>query len=358
MKNTEQGYKKDMVTVFYLCLWTAAGILSFYLVTRLLLPFVIAWLCALVFQPLINKFVGRRRGRARRAVSALILMVVLSLMLYGAVALVNRAYSEILRLAEYLAKNSGNIMKSLGAYGTLIAEKLHIDTGSEQMLTMAMSLLENAVSSLSSKLTSWAGAFLLKLPDILFVTVIFILAAFYMSGDFDGVNRYLMSLVPERWARKLRSMKKRVLITTVKYFRAYLILLVITFLELLVAFTVLRIDYALLLAAVIAILDILPAIGVGTVLLPWSAYLLFRGDTALALSLAAVYIVITVIRQIAESHVIGSQLGIPPLATLFAVYVGFKLCGVVGMIIAPLAALLIKNVIEFYQRRAETESAL
>lgn len=355
MKIQNEDYKRDMVTVFYLCLWSALGILIFFILTRLVLPFVIAWLCALLFQPLINKFVGKRQGRVRKAASTAILIVVISLMLYFTVALINRGLSEIYRLADYFAENSDSIISYVTENGKKIAEKLHIDTDSDYLLDMAMTMLQNALTSLSAKLTSWAASFIMKLPGILFVTVIFVLAAFYISGDFENVNRYISELFPERAARKLRNMKSRILGTTIRYFRAYLILLCITFFELLVAFMILRIDYALLLAAVIAILDILPAIGVGTVLIPWAVFLLFRGETALGLSLLAVYVIITVIRQVAESHVIGSQLGISALATLFSVYVGFRLCGIIGMIIAPLAALVVKSFVEFYKNKSSDD---
>ena len=351
------GYKRHMVIGFYLLCAFALGIILFFLVTRLMLPFVIAWFTALLFQPLINKFVRCRKGKLRKIVSSVILTVALSLLLYLVVLLINRAYSEVMRLAEYFAMNSDKIIEEIGAFGEGIKEKLSLGESGDYLGRMLTGMIENAVSSLSSKLTTGAASFLMKLPNILFVTLIYILACFYISGDFEGINRFFSSLLPERSAVKFQRIKNKIFRTTVKYFRAYLILLLITFAELLVAFLILKVDYALILAAVIALLDILPAIGVGTVLVPWAVILFFKGDIAMGVSLLVVYLIITVIRQVAEGHIIGSQLGISALATLFSVYVGLRLCGVFGMIIAPLAALLVKNAIEYYRLEKNSSSA-
>lgn len=352
MELPKGGYRRHMVIGFYVICALLLGALVFFLVTRLMLPFVIAWFTALLFQPLINRFVRCRKGRVRKAVSTLILSIVLSLLLYIAVALVNRGYSEVIRLAEYFAMNSEGIIDQLTAFGEGLKERFNLTDKGDYLGQMLLGMLENGVSSLSSRLTTGAASFLMKMPNIIFVTVIYILACFYMSGDFDGINRYFSSLLPEKSAVRFQRIKNKIFRTTLKYFRAYLILLLITFAELLIAFLILKIDYALLLAAIIAILDILPAIGVGTVLVPWAIILFIKGQVGMGVALIAVYLIITVIRQIAESHIIGSQLGISALATLFSVYVGFRLCGVFGMIIAPLAALLVKNAVEYY--RTET----
>ncbi len=345
----EDRYKKHKAICFYAAVFIVITVASFYIITRLMMPFVIAWIVALMFRPLIDRCV-RRTGIPRKIISTVMLMIVLSLVLYSAAALIDRGYGELKRLAEYLANNSESIVSTFTGFGKKIMNKFHVgsDIDVDYINSMAKRVLENSVASLSAKLTSWVASFFVKLPEIIFVTVIFIMASFYISADVDKVNKYISSLFPERLARRLGSFKNKILNTAARYLRAYLILLCITFVELLISFLILKIDYALLLAAIIALLDILPAIGVGTVLLPWAAILLFRGNIKLAIALIVVYVIITVIRQVAESYIIGTQLGISALATLFAVYVGFRIAGILGMVVAPLAALLIKNAISLY----------
>ena len=119
------------------------------------------------------------------------------------------------------------------------------------------------------------------LPEKLFVLLIFLMAAFYLTLDFDRTEQKLASLLPARFVRVFGNIKGRLSRTVIAYIRAYLILLLITFAELLLAFSILRIRYALLLALLISLLDVLPAIGVGTVLLPWAGFCLLTGGTVL-----------------------------------------------------------------------------
>ncbi len=117
----------------------------------------------------------------------------------------------------------------------------------------------------------------------------------------------------------------------------------ITFLELFVAFTVLGIKYAFLIALVIAVIDILPVLGTGTVLIPWSIFLLLIGDYYTGIALIIVYIVIAVIRQIIEPKIVGKYIGLYPLLTLVAMYTGLRVMGVLGLITFPLIIIIVKK---------------
>ena len=119
--------------------------------------------------------------------------------------------------------------------------------------------------------------------------------------------------------------------------------MLITFGELAVGFLLLRVDLALLLAALVALVDALPVFGTGTVLLPWAVLALLGGETGLALGLLALYAAVSFVRSLLEPKLVGGKVGLPPLAALLAMYVGFRAFGVAGMILSPLAAILIKQ---------------
>ncbi len=345
------GYKRDMVLFFYIVMWSFVALAVIFVLTKLMMPFVAAWLCALLLQPLINKFAGKKKGKFRKLMTGFIILTVLFLIVYLFFLVINRAYNEIFSFAEYLAENSERIISSVSTKLLKLAERFHIDTDSEYLFKMGLALLENGASSLSAKLTSFAAGLVMKLPGFLFLTVVFVMAAFYLSADFQKINGYIGGLFPASISRKIKGLEKKIVGTALKYFRAYLILLLITFSQLLIAFLILKIDYAVILAAIIAFLDILPAIGVGTVLVPWAIILFFKGESTLAIALLVTFAVIALVRQIAESHIIGSQLGISPLATLLSVYIGLRLFGVIGMLTAPLFALLVKNITDFYRQK-------
>ena len=125
-----------------------------------------------------------------------------------------------------------------------------------------------------------------------------------------------------------------------KLIKGYAILMLMTFLELLAGFLILRVKYALLLSLLIAVVDILPVLGTGTVLIPWGIAGLILKNTALGIGILVLYAVITVIRNFAEPKIIGKQIGINPLFTLLSMFIGIKLLGFAGVIIFPTALIV------------------
>ena len=135
------------------------------------------------------------------------------------------------------------------------------------------------------------------------------------------------------------------------YLKAYLILLAITFGELLAAFLLLRVRFAITLALLIALLDALPVLGVGTVLIPWGAVELFTGDWKRGAILLVLWLAMTLFRQFIEPRIVGAKLGLHPLAALCAVWVGAKLLGLWGLFLAPVGAILLGGVLESHREK-------
>ena len=124
----------------------------------------------------------------------------------------------------------------------------------------------------------------------------------------------------------------------------------LTFAELSLGFFLLRIGYPFLLALLTALLDILPILGVGIILLPFALFSLVTGHVGRGVGLLVLYAAITVIRQIAESHLVGKSLGLHPILMLVSFYVGLGLFGVAGFLLGPAIAMLAKALFE--QREA------
>lgn len=346
MTPLEPQYQKHRAVFFYAAMAVIAALLIFALI-KLLLPFAIAWLLALLLQPTIS-WLTRKTGLKRGVVSIAILLILISLggaLLYG---LGGRMLLELRNFAERIADRADEIGAWFDRTVKLLKEKLPLigEIEPETLSGVGSGLLRDALTTLSAKLTSALGGMLVKLPHFFFVLVIFLMAAFYLCADFERVSRYLSSLFPMSAVRKLGKLKRLIFSTTLRYLRAYFILLMITFGELLIAFLILRIEYAFTLALLIALLDALPAIGVGTVLLPWALISLMMGNWQRAVALAVIYAIVTVVRQIAEPHVVGAQLGLHPLASLAAVYAGYKLAGIWGLLFAPVAAILLKGLFD------------
>lgn len=131
--------------------------------------------------------------------------------------------------------------------------------------------------------------------------------------------------------------------TIANMLKGYISIMFITFVELSVGLTVLQAPNSILLAALIAVVDILPVLGTGTVLIPWSLISLITGDTFLGIGLIILYVVILIVRNIIEPKFIGKRIGLKPLVTLVSMYLGMKLAGVAGMFIFPLVVAFLKN---------------
>jgi len=352
------AYKRHFIYFGYAVMFFLIFRASAYLISNYLLPFAVAWLCALFFQPLINAC-ARITRIPRKVIGVILLILVLALGITLAVFLVNRAYTELKEIVAGLGGNSGRIVEKISGIEQGILDRL--DPGNSgngryisEIITQAV---DNAVERLTSGITGKLGDFAMKLPEIFFITAVFIMASFYLVADFGRVNSFVASVLPERTVSFLKIVKNRIFDAAAKYFRAYMIILGITFSELLVAFLILKVKYALVIAAGIALLDMLPAIGTGAVLAPWAIISFINGDIVKGISFAAVYLIIAVVRQIIEPHIVGNSLGIPAIVTLIAMYIGFRSAGVFGIIIAPFATVLAKNVVTYFfesKNRAST----
>lgn len=353
----ESKYAKHRAIFFYAIL-VIAGALLIFAGIKFLLPFAIAWLIALLLQPAIS-WLTRKTGLRRGVVSIALLLLLFaggSALLYY---LGGRMILELSDFGRQLGGRADEISAFFDRFEGWIVQKLPMLAALEPETISGLGgdLLKDALTALSSKLTAAAGSILMKLPRFFFVLVIFLMASFYLCADFERVSRYLSSLLPMSAVRKLGKLKRLVFSTTLRYLRAYFILLLITFAELLVAFLLLRIEYALTLALLLALLDALPAIGVGTVLLPWALISLLLGQPGRAIALVVIYVIVTVVRQVAEPHIVGAQLGLHPLASLAAVYAGYKLAGIVGLLFAPVAAILLRGLLDLVRAFWQTQDA-
>lgn len=248
-------------------------------------------------------------------------------------------------IAEYgsfeamLSAWMGNIEDTLTSVG-LLGEGGADGTFREKLYGMLSGLVSTLLSSLASALPVVAGRILSALPSFLFASVIAIISAFYFCIDRDRITQMLRSVLPNRMRERLPQWRARMHHVSLRYVKAYLLLMGITFTILLVGFLLLRVSYALLLAVLAAVIDMLPILGVGTLLIPWAVILLIQKNYYLGFGLLILYAVCTLIRQIMEPKLIGKSLGLHPWVTILVTYVGWKLFGVLGLLFAPILTLI------------------
>ncbi|MCI5515415.1 MAG: sporulation integral membrane protein YtvI [Eubacterium sp.] len=187
-----------------------------------------------------------------------------------------------------------------------------------------------------------------NIPSVLIGIVIGFVAWIFFTKDYDKVVRFIQRQMPKDKKNTLVEFKQVFYKTILTMFRAYGLIMCITFGELLLGFSILSMlgimknGYFALIAAGIAIFDILPVAGSGGILIPWAIVCLVTGNYKQAIGLIIIYVVITVIRQYIEPKIVGTSLGVNPIVTLMGLYFGLKLFGFIGMFVVPITIMTLK----------------
>ena len=329
----------------------AAGVATLLLGVRLLLgvllPFVLAWGLSLLIAPAANALT-RKTGIPRAVWAVLLLLLVLGGLIAAISAGVARGVRELEELLAALPAGEdlpdgepidwfGKITAGVGMFRRAgVGEKYGVFR--ERFNAMVSEALSSLAGTLSAELPGLAGKLIAAMPSVLLFAVVTVIAGFYFCVEPGQVGKFLSAHLPQRWAGRLPSLRARAKSISFRYLRAYLLILLVTFAQLFVGFLILRVRYAFLLSLLIAVVDFLPVLGVGTVLIPWAVVALFQKNFYLGFGLLILYVAVTVLRQIIEPRLIGKSLGLHPLAALIAGYAGWRWFGFLGMALGPIAA--------------------
>ncbi len=202
------------------------------------------------------------------------------------------------------------------------------------------------VSGGMSLITGWVTNLAAALPQVFLFLVVTLISLTYFSVDYDKICEFARSMLPKRALEIVRRLRATVVTVVKKYISSYLLILLITYFVMLIGLWILRVDHAPVIAMFIALLDILPVIGVGTVLLPWGIIEIVMGNRMLGIGLIALFAINAVIRQMSEPKIVGKSLDLHPIITLMMIYVGYSLFGIAGMLILPVIAVSISAILK------------
>jgi sporulation integral membrane protein YtvI len=186
----------------------------------------------------------------------------------------------------------------------------------------------------------------MKIPTILTALIIGCIAAFYMLYDYDKISNTIKKPLSPKTTQFVDLFNNKVLMSMIKMIGSYVLISAICFGELCIGFLILGIQDALFIAIIIALLDVLPIVGSGAVLVPWGVASMVFGDPIRGVGLIVLWIVIVIVRQIVEPKIVGTQLGLHPLITIISMYVGLQLMGGLGLVMGPLYVIIWKAMIE------------
>lgn len=314
-----------------------------------LMPFVLGLVVAWIFNRPI-RFCQKKWGAPRKALSLVFLLI--SFALLGGI-LVGFGYAAIGQTRSFLQNWESlwsGAMKTLNSITAAVEDWLEplpptVYNQAAGLLDGFVDWLGRVVPNLLGGMAGRAGSFAMSIPSFLISLVIFIMAAYFITADYP----HLRFLATSRMPSELRGFFSRVKETAVTafggYVKAQLILSFIIFWILLVGFFIIGQPYALLLAVVLAVLDFIPIIGSGTVMVPWAVIDIFLKDYRHAIELMVIWGVVAVFRRVGEPKVVGDQTGLPPITSLLCIFVGMKLGGVLGMVFAPAVYMVFLNIV-------------
>ncbi len=284
------------------------------------MPFVIGGVIALIANPLV-KFFEKRLKIVRKHGTWLVIVGVLVLVIaicYLALSwLVREGVAFVAHLPEiYAAISEG--LQEIGVEASFLTENISFPT---------LSVATDAVSNL---------------PNLLVQAIFMFLAAYFFIADKEKISAGLNKIVPdslvERWDWTKKIFSKAVGGYFVAQFKIMGVIAVLLF----VGFLILDVEYATLLALIIAFLDFIPFLGTGTAIWPWAAFQLATGDYYMAIGLMIIYLICLLVHQLLQPKFVGDTVGMDPLTTLIFMFIGYRISGVLGMIIAvPIGIILI-----------------
>ena len=274
-----------------------------------------------------------------------------------AVFVADRILIELTRLSSSLAEEGGGelgqLISSTVDYVSNLTSRLPIIRdirkagGLEEVWdkidAAAASSITNAISSFGRDFGEKITGFIATLPSMLVGVAVVLIASYYFSTG--NAAKCVRSLIPQRLHESASRLKQRVLSAVFGWARAYLLLTSLTFCILFTGFLILKVKYAFLLALLVALVDVLPVLGTGTVLIPWAIFSVVSGNAKLGAGLLILYGAATLFHEIAEPKIVGKTLGLPPLLTLVTMYAGLRFFGVFGMLSFPAIVMMAKSVL-------------
>lgn len=327
--------------------------LLFFYLSKVTYPFLIGLIIAFCINPIVNLF--EKKGRMPRSLAVLLALIIIFALFAGLITLL---IAEIVSGANYIAKVVPEHLDTLinytekivtaqivPFYNNLTSMFSKLDAGQQDTIILN-------IQNVGKKIGSTVGTFIQNLfgnipnilswfPNAATVLIFSLLGTFFISKDWHKLAGLGERLLPERAKASIKTVFIDLKKALFGFVRAQLTLISITTVIILFGLLILRVDYAITIALIAGIVDILPYLGTGVVFVPWIIYEIIANDMGMAIGLGVLYVIVLVQRQIMEPKILSSNIGLDPLATLIALFVGFKTIGFLGLIVGPVTLVVI-----------------
>ncbi len=370
-----------IVTVLYYSIFIAAFFLFMKYAFGIMLPFIVAFIIAAILQKPLNFIASKSRKLPKGFLGAILSVSVFAIIL-GLISLIGvRIGVAVKDFISYFTDRCS----SLGEFFEVLKKGYFELEISEMLPAEANNAVTGAIDSLRdyvvsgdiistltdnfSKFISPIGSAISKVPSLIIGVVVCIVTTCFMASSFSDIKTFIIRQFSEEHQEKL-SRAKNIIITSVgKMIKAYVSIIGITTVELFIGFSVLKLlgvydgTYIFLISVIIACIDIVPVLGTGTVVLPWSVYSFVTGNIGMGIGLLVIYALITVIRQVIEPKLVAGQVGISPVVTIMAMFLGVKIFGAIGIFLLPFIVIIInllneEGIIHFFNSKKKDNNSV
>lgn len=334
----------SMLALILGCIYILPKVLVFFM------PFVVAWIIALIANPLV-RFLEKKIKIKRKAGSVFVIVLTLALVVLACYFIVYLIVSEASGLIANIPDIWGKISRSFSNLNASLSKYL-------TRLPKGFKLDQNEVNDkITNSLTEWvrgvgenaaqkAGDSMRNIPLTLISIIMGVMASYTFVAERDNVSRFLNGVIPEGIKQRYKLIADTMKSAVGGYFKAQFKIMGYVYIVLLVGFLILRIPYAFLIAILVAVLDFLPFFGTGTVMWPWALIAFLQKDYKLAVGMMIVWGLSQLIRQLVQPKMLGDSVGMPAIPTLFLLYVGFRISGAIGLIVAVPIGMIVYNLYE------------
>lgn len=351
--------KRFLIDTAFVVLIAAMLYFLFKFCTIYLLPFVIGLLLAILVQRP-AQFIEKKLKIKKSLVSVLfvIILYLLTLVLLSwlCVFLYNRA-SHFISIAPSYLTVVKDVFGDVNAKFSDFMKELP-ESVSSAIQNLPDTFLKKLTDVVTSLLSSSATIVAKDAPSLLITIIVTVVASCYIAKDYDVLMAFLHRHISNRANLIIAEIKKIFFESVFKLLKGYLLLMLITFAELSIGFAIIGVKNPVSVAAIVAFVDVLPVLGTGAVVIPWAIISLISGNIWRAIGLAVIYLVVVIVRNFLEPKVIGDQVGLHPLITLLAIFVGLRLFGIIGLFLCPIAIIVVyglqkKGVIDIFGRKSQ-----
>lgn len=339
--------KKFIINAAFVVTVYAVLYFVFVYVIHWIMPFLIGFLIALALRPVakfVNRFINSKgKGVAIFVVAAFYAAV--AMIVWLLITFLITQLTDLINLMPNLYFNKIEpLLLEFNDWIVANTETISPDAANtiSQIITNGITYISDIIKNTSIAVVQIVTKLISNFPLYLISVIFTIVLSVFISVEYDGITAFIKRQLPEKFNSTFSEARMFLTGTLWKMIKSYMIILFITFIELLAGLSILKVKYALPIAAIIAVLDIMPVVGTGGILIPWAIVELILKNYTLGIGLLVLYLAVTVIRNVIEPRIVGHQIGLHPIITITVMYAGLRLFGFFGLIVAPIIAILVK----------------